>query len=840
MNSLLNSPPAAAPPAPQARGVSRAQVVALGQTGTAWAFVPVALAALQQQPGDLEVRFLLAAAYAKLMLRTPAAEQLALLGPAAQADPSVKALAELLPSLPEDRVPLAELVGTLTGNLEALASRGVEPLDLRGRVNAWKLVNTPVEWFRARSGSLVRRKRGDASGWLQFGDQAEQARGFAMPHAGAGGVPPPYVVEGADPPWLFKRLYEGSPVQADGHAPLVMLLQADEGELLTGLAQCDLRRELADPRVRVFAGPAGLKRWVEWMTERAMGGVAVAGPCLGVPSLKAKMSPTPEQVVSSLVVRQQQEYRRLDAWAKSKWGTVNREAIAARFASRNDRPLRVLIPTYRHSTFIKHSAADLSVALESLGCQTCVLMEPDDHSSITNLAHLKTLEAFEPDLVVQINYTRQNLGSVYPPGIVWATWLQDAMGHLFDKGVGAAQGRTDFLVGATREDLFQFFGYPRARAVYWPMVASGRKFHDGPVTDEQRERLACEVAYVSHHGATPRALHEERVAMARASTPALVSVFEALYPELERFTASPALMDPRMSFRLRELTAAVLGERGIAGDHAVTQVLNAYTLQIVDRMLRHQTLEWAAAIAGRRGWRLHIYGKGWVNHPTLSAHARGELGHGDDLRACYHLARAHLQVSAHTVIHQRVAECALSGGLALCRLQGDDLGTLEFQAGAEAVIDGVEPVACDPWRALELGHRMMGYRAADHVATRAFAGLCHGLGLGERGLVWMNTVLIERLGARRTYQGRELPARELLGDPGAVLFTSEASLEAALGRAVSDAGWRAATRGRVVESARKWLTYDALGERLLAFIAESLARETEPDLREWYDGRARP
>ncbi len=850
MAPLAPTPTPPHPPTPTQR-LSRAQIVAIGQAGPAPAFIPVAHAALAQQPPDHEVRFLLAAAYARLMLKTPAAEQLALLGPAAQSEPSVKALADLLPSLPDDRVPLARLVATLAANLEALAARTIEPVDLRPRLNAWKLVNTPVDWFQTRSGSLARRKRADPAAWLQLDDQAEQARAFVPPHLASGQAPPPpYIIEGADPPWLLKRLYDASPLQPAGHAPLITLLQADESELLTGLAQCDLTRELADPRVRVFAGPHALRRWVEWMTQRALAGVAINGPCLSLPTLRTRISPTPEQLLTSLISRQQHEYHRLDAAARARWGQIDRPALAARFAAcapgsappagPSGEPLRVLIPTYRHSTFIKHAAADLAAALTSLGCQTRVLMEPDDHSAITNLAHLKALDEFRPDLVVQINYTRKNMGALCPPGIVFATWIQDAMGHLFDKAVGESQGPTDFLIGATRDDLFQFFAYPRARAMFWPMVASACKFHSAPAEPDARRRFECEIAYVSHHGETPEALHAQRLAMAAAETPALVPVFQALFPQLKAFIDSPALMDPRMSFRLRELTASVLAAASIRGDHAVTQVLNAYTLQIVDRLLRHQTLAWAADIARRRNWRFHIYGKGWSTHPTLAPFAKGELAHGDDLRAAYQLARAHLQISAHTVIHQRVAECALSGGLALCRLQGDDLGTLEFQAAAEAIIAGHAPVASDPFLRLELDHRMLAYRAADHPATRDHAELCRRLGLNRPNLLWMNSVQIERLERRKTYPGRELPARALLGDPAAVLFASSAALEVALKNAISDDPWRSAARVSVAESASRWLTYDALAARTLDFIAASLAAPDTSDAQEWYDGRPRP
>src|SRR6185436_2501010 len=81
-----------------------------------------------------------------------------------------------------------------------------------------------------------------------------------------------------------------------------------------------------------------------------------------------------------------------------------------------------------------------------------------------------------------------------------------------------------------------------------------------------------------------------------------------------------------------------------------------------------QALAWAAALAEKRGWRLKIYGKGWENHPRLCAYASGALDHGEELRSSFQAAGVHLNVTAHSLVHQRLIECILSGGFPMCRL----------------------------------------------------------------------------------------------------------------------------------------------------------------------------
>src|SRR6185295_13062943 len=116
--------------------------------------------------------------------------------------------------------------------------------------------------------------------------------------------------------------------------------------------------------------------------------------------------------------------------------------------------------------------------------------------------------------------------------------------------------------------------------------------------------------------------------------------------------------------------------------------------------LRHQTVAWAAELARERGWRLRLYGRGWAEVPELAEFARPEVSHGEALRACYRATAAHLHVSIYTLAHQRVMECALSGGLPLSRLVPENLVVPLRLRAQWALATRGEPVTRDAARGL--------------------------------------------------------------------------------------------------------------------------------------------
>ncbi len=912
----MSTAPAAAVPAPSARTspnpgnsgavATRADVVRLARTGGPWAFLPVALGALRNHPDDHEVRFLAAAAFARLALVTPARDHLALLPSELRADAGVSALTAAIVRLPDDRIAPATLAATCRGNLEALAGRGVDPIDLRGHLGAWERTAGDWEWFRAHDGNLVRRRGGSPASvndrWLGLADLKGQIDAATLPHAAADakGQIKPYILEGMDPPWLVERVLRETPAASDGYHARVTIVQEDPLELLDGLAQTDLRRWLSEPRVSVIVGPdAGGA-----LSRRLLGSLdtQIAGPGLSLSTVRTPANPSVQQALQlagrAQVIEQQQLLARVGAlyadrdraWWSRRYAAARPGAPSASSggrptlrddraiggtagvvggvggrgnhpelalgAPRGDRGLRVLVPTCRFSTYIKHASADLAAALRSMGCEARVLTEPDDHSHLSGVAYLRAVAEFEPDLVVLINYARANINGsidgepgapgVIPANVPFVMWVQDAMPHQLDERVGRGMSELDFVAGNLREELFWRFGYPRARSLDVPIVASSAKFHCGPVSDALRARHTCEVAYVSHHAETPGAMHARKCAEA-ASTPGLTELLEALRPRVEA-EAAVSTCDP-LSLRLRNAVTDALRARGGASDdpRLIEQLMQLYAMPMADRVLRHQTLAWAAETSDSRGWRLHLYGRGWETHPTLARFARGELTHGEELRASYRCAAAHLQVSAHSIIHQRIMECALAGGMPIGRVTEEDLSTLEFAAAvagarrAHAAERGPDVCGLRPISGTR--HRHTGYAIADSPEAMSLACLRQRLGMRARpreedqhdAFVWINSIHVERLlgidpqGAPLVEAPRERMLTGLWPDPADALFIDRDGLEQVLVRAVDDPAWREhssdALRRRVLDHC----THGSFARRLVDFIADGLGGDhSEP------------
>jgi hypothetical protein len=832
--------------------LTRQQLLTLGQAQRPWDFVPLAIQALAQQPKDDDLRYLLAVAYARLGLATPAAEQLQRIDPIkAAADPAVQSLRASLVSLPPDRVAVTERAKTLNTNLHAL--RPGERDALAPLLGRWMELTIHQEWFRLRDGQIVRRPlaedQGEPPAWLAWRDELLIARTIPLPRAD-GTIPPstpapagpstptspsgatgpgrpatpaattgarPIYLEGIDPPWLLLRLARELPRAADGSWAPVTIIHEQPLEALDALACIDLAEILSQDRFRLVVGPGADRRLLEWLDQRH--DTMIGGFSLRWPGLRTPMAAPLEQVISTAGERQVRALESHKSAAARAYASRDRAWWAKRYRaalSGEQPPLKVLIPTTRFSTFIKHSSQDLADALGALGVEARVLIEPDDASPLSSVALTGAVARFEPDLIVQINYTRSAASGLIPGRVPFVCWIQDGLSHLFDARVGAAQGSLDFVVGHLHAELFEQFKWPRARALATPVLVSETKFHPGAVDSEREARLRCEVACVTHHSQTPEQFRDQwrSAAGAGALGP---RVIDTLYPAVLRIAQCP--MEGPCAARLIEACAAALKAAG--ADHSppsVTLLLNQFARPLADRALRHQSLHWAAEIAQERGWRLHLYGQGWDRHPTLGRFARGALAHGEDLRAAYQLAAAQLHVSINLNTHQRVMECALAGGLPLARLKADDVEELTTWTLARQAADA-QPFCCN------VQHRAALSNISDGPDTLRWAAQMQRL--GRPVLDWVGVSLHDLANPWHYWGGTPIPREQawLLGDLCETTFCSREELEARLDRAVNNPGWRADVVSGIAGRVRGRLSYRAFAATMLEWIAGHLRDE---------------
>jgi hypothetical protein len=238
--------------------------------------------------------------------------------------------------------------------------------------------------------------------------------------------------------------------------------------------------------------------------------------------------------------------------------------------------------------------------------------------------------------------------------------------------------------------------------------------------------------------------------------------------------------------------------------------VNQYAFPMADRMVRHRVLGWAADTCEARGWKMRIFGRGWEKHERLGALAGPELAHGEELRAAYATAGITVHASIHWMYHQRVMECALSGGLPAVYLKPDDVSLL--RAWTLTKMWELEPkpgihAAGDCPEAMGLVAQLQRTGRPVHSAWAA-------LDMTER--------MIET--ARRAWGGmpEDPAAAMLLGDFSETTFASRADLERLIGRATESNARRQNLSRGIAGRVRECYSTEKAAAGILALVRQAV------------------
>lgn len=578
--------------------------------------------------------------------------------------------------------------------------------------------------------------------------------------------------------------------------------------------------DLPADRVHVRAGPACLEAFVRhWATrlESALPGRVVAqrGEQQAASAVATALSSLGE-----LQRRQADRLRdRLDARAKQRgpgWWGLRGQRIAA------GSPPRVLVVTTRFSTMLQHAARDFADAINARGGRARVSLENDDHGFRSPGLTLRHVLELDPDLVVGLNCHRQQIREHLPADIPCLCWIQDAMPHLFP-APPEPLAPMDFLAGNWLEGSKFCEAHPPERVLEFPVPVSTAKFCRREA-DTLDPAARCDLAYASHQSGSAEELHRawcEKIPDDRR--PACDHARDQVVEAVERWPDEDGW---QRVFDAGERLAAELDSSNDA--QTAFQVRASYLQPLAERLLRHTMLRWAGDIADRHGLTFRIHGNGWEQHPTLRRWAAGPLDHGDALRKSYASAAVHLHASVLGTNHPRVAECALSGGLPLCRRSWGELyrdNYLDTQAFADQT----------PADACLLSDRRDAWVVQRHPEL---VGL-----LGRRDqlpplppqydpLGWDHTSTDELFGQprghprHRHWSFRLADAHRslvLLDDPFELTFSTREELEERILRAVADPSWREQASRRLAEHAEKRVTTGAFANGVVQMVAAGLS-----------------
>jgi hypothetical protein len=468
----------------------------------------------------------------------------------------------------------------------------------------------------------------------------------------------PLLVAGVDQGWLWEQAYS-MPVSTPalpGHRPPLYFMAQEMEDFWIALHLHDWRELLADGRVRLMVGEDVVQQFKRELAENAR----IVPPKLAL-TLGAPVWPAGTDLGSVIA----EARRPLEDELKQKtdrfpelYAGITRETIAARL--RNGEKLRVLGITSRYTTFLQYSMRDWLAGFEGLGHETRLLIESEAHESHTTLCFVRACVEFRPDLIVMIDHYRAEFGAL-PTQIPCVMWVQDKLPNIFREAAGAAQGPMDYCLGFGRLHLSQHFGYPASRYMEAMVGVDETRFAPAPAAHSKtHERFECDVSYVSH-SSTPADLLLAPY-LANAEGPGSRRLLTEMFEQLRAVYQAGGMVYHRLHFEM--LFNSASAATGLTVDAVSREaLLDLFSQQINNAFFRHQTLEWLAEMDVN----IHLYGKGWEDHPRLKRFARGVADNQRQLTAIFQASRINLQVTPHGAVHQRLFEGLASGGFFLIR-----------------------------------------------------------------------------------------------------------------------------------------------------------------------------
>ena len=436
----------------------------------------------------------------------------------------------------------------------------------------------------------------------------------------------------------------------------------------------DWREILAEPRVGLCAGPEALSLFDVELNKIDHTPLVLAG---GSPwpsgcteqQLTERMAAADKR--RSLI--QQQYYKRVTRLYKDRDAAWWARRLAN--AGVSEPPLRLLGITSRYTTVLQYSMRDWLAAFESLGHQTHLYIEPDEHSYFSSIKLLEQIEQLQPDLVVIIDHLQREYPQAFPPNIPGICWIQDSLQHLFCTEAGRAVRPFEYVCGFGFMSALLDCEYPSER--FFPQVipTNPEQMLDPEERPEDLTPYICDVMYATHYQGSLDALRES---FRRPFDEVGQRLVDAAYETMLSIVRRPDFVS---DYDFGGVVQRVERETGLhIQDSNVRLHLTDFLWRVADRYLREAAIAVIAAWADQSGRRFHLYGNGWERHPEFASFARGVVEHGKPLGRAYRAAKINLQTGCNSGMHRRVFDGLCAGAFFLLRRTAADSATELWEA----------------------------------------------------------------------------------------------------------------------------------------------------------------
>ncbi len=551
----------------------------------------------------------------------------------------------------ENWQPLAVLQGQWQVNLDAL--RGREP----ALAAAIRQLAPPVEYLAAADNQLIKlaRKVGEQIQPLPNPVPPLSARDIARKLYPAGKCTEPVLIAGLDQGWLWQAVYqlECDTPRTPGHRPPLYFLARDLERLWLVLHLHDWAKLLSDPRVKLFVGEDAVQHCRSSMMDNPH--VPWAKLCVTVDPILWPQSITVDSLWQSAHQSANARMQQLDRRIEAIYAGSDVKAMSRRIRGEQ---LRVLGITSRFTTFLKYSMSDWLDALVSMGHQTRLVMEQADHEIANPIYFAEAVVEFKPDLILMIDHYRAEIPGL-PKQVPCVMWVQDSLPSIFSAKAGAAQGPRDYCLGFGRLNLRDGFGYPERRFMPAQVGVNEARFAPRELSAQDRESYGCDVSFVSHASTPATALLTEQLTRADASgRKLLIDVFEQMRGV---YDGGGAITQPLLIRQM--LDSSLVRHRLQIDEPTKRQVLDFFNQRVNNALFRHQSIAWLADMDVN----LHLYGRGWEQHPRFAEYAKGIACNQTQLCTIYQASKINMQITPFGALHQRLFEGLAAGGFFLLR-----------------------------------------------------------------------------------------------------------------------------------------------------------------------------
>ncbi len=652
------------------------QVVSMGHSADPVAFIGVAHSAIAQGADRDDLRLILMQRLVEQGLLRRAHGCAEGLSDEIRSHPEFAGMRDKLSATHNNGlIPTRTLKDTFETNMLALGRR----YDWADNVAAaWAAEGESIEFHVTSKGcrQVFDTRPGPLGGWRPaFGDHTPSPPVDEMKAQLQGRIIQPIVILGVGLGGYLPWMYETTARTFLDASALIYQLEPSHLALAVAFHLSDWREPLGDERVRLCCGPDAfdqLERQVHDDAWNLPPGITVQTPPWDVETMRAgqpRLAALQADVESSwktLRLEVGEAYRGRDrAW----W---HRRYADAR--SPDGPPLRVLGITSRFTTVLQYSLRDAMAAFEEVGCQARTLIEPNATSILTPRRKLETIREFQPDLIFLLDHTRRGQAIGLIDDVPVVTWVQDRLDWLFRKETGEGIGPLDFCLGFNRQELIDQHGYPAERFLACEMASNREALCADPSPGDRPddrgevdERFHCDLAFATNLSNRAGDYRDRRAGDNATLTPLLDATQEELAAMADRGELNGALEVHSFISRIEEAVGIELS------DELRAEILREFVRPAVDRLLRLQTIGWAADWAEATGRRLHLYGNGWDAHPTFTTYAKGRVEHGPELGRAFRAAKINLHAGINPAFHQRVLDGLAAGAFFLIRRHAGDV-----------------------------------------------------------------------------------------------------------------------------------------------------------------------